>query len=59
MQRHRYRIEHVIDEDRGYRGSGFSHVIHFNHPTWHDDPNDPSTATRVKERSAPRSRGTR
>jgi len=25
-------------------------VIHFNHPTWRDDPNDPSTATRVKER---------
>jgi len=25
-------------------------VIHFNHPTWRDDPNDPSTATRVEER---------
>jgi hypothetical protein len=24
-------------------------VIHFNHPTWRDDRNDPSTATRVKE----------
>lgn len=22
-------------------------VIHFNHPTWRDDRNDPSTATRV------------
>ena len=22
-------------------------VIHFNHPTWRDDPNDPATATRV------------
>lgn len=25
-------------------------VIHFNHPTWRDDRNDPSTATRVNER---------
>lgn len=25
-------------------------VIHFNHPTWRDDRNDPSTATRVDER---------
>jgi hypothetical protein len=25
-------------------------VIHFNHPTWRVDPNDPSTATRVNER---------
>ncbi|MBV9203710.1 MAG: hypothetical protein JO320_15470 [Alphaproteobacteria bacterium] len=25
-------------------------VIHFNHPTWRDDRNDPSTATRVGER---------
>ena len=24
-------------------------VIHFNHPTWRDDRNDPSTATRVDE----------
>jgi hypothetical protein len=24
-------------------------VIHFNHPTWRDDRNDPSTATRVNE----------
>jgi hypothetical protein len=24
-------------------------VIHFTHPTWRDDPNDPSTATRVNE----------
>jgi hypothetical protein len=24
-------------------------VIHFNHPTWRDDRDDPSTATRVKE----------
>jgi hypothetical protein len=25
-------------------------VLHFNHPTWRDDRNDPATATRVKER---------
>jgi hypothetical protein len=25
-------------------------VIHFNHPTWRDDRNNPSTATRVNER---------
>jgi hypothetical protein len=27
-------------------------VIHFNHPTWRDDRNDPATATRVDERKA-------
>lgn len=26
------------------------HVVHFNHPTWRDDRNDPATATRVGER---------
>ena len=25
-------------------------VIHFNHPTWRDDRNDPATATRVDRR---------
>jgi hypothetical protein len=25
-------------------------VIHFTHPTWRDDRNDPATATRVGER---------
>jgi len=25
-------------------------VIHFNHPTWRDDRNDPLTATRVNGR---------
>jgi hypothetical protein len=25
-------------------------VLHFTHPTWRDDPNDPSTATRINER---------
>ena len=27
-------------------------LIHFTHPTWRDDRNDPSTATRVGERKA-------
>ena len=25
-------------------------IIHFHHPTWRDDQNDPATATRVNER---------
>jgi len=25
-------------------------VIHFHHPTWRADPNDPSTATRQNEK---------
>ena len=25
-------------------------VIHFNHPTWRSDQNDPATATRVNQR---------
>jgi hypothetical protein len=29
-------------------------VIHFNHPTWRDDQNDPSTATRVNGRKVRR-----
>jgi hypothetical protein len=28
-------------------------VIHFNHPTWRNDRNDPSTATRVNEHKKP------
>lgn len=28
-------------------------VIHFNHPTWRSDRNDPATATRVNERKVP------
>jgi len=27
-------------------------VIHFNHPTWRADRNDPATAARVNERRA-------
>ena len=27
-------------------------VLHFNHPTWRDDRNDPATATRVNEQKA-------
>jgi len=30
-------------------------VIHFNHPTWRNDRNDPTTATRVNERKVSRS----
>jgi hypothetical protein len=29
-------------------------VLHFNHPTWRDDRNDPSTGTRVNERKVRR-----
>ena len=29
-------------------------VVHFNHPTWRDDRNDPATATRVNERKVRR-----
>jgi hypothetical protein len=29
-------------------------VLHFNHPTWRDDRNDPATATRVNERKVRR-----
>ena len=31
-------------------------VIHFNHPTWRRDRNDPSTATRINERKVPKPR---
>jgi hypothetical protein len=31
-------------------------VLHFNHPTWRDDPNDPTTATRVNGRKVRRRR---
>jgi hypothetical protein len=30
-------------------------VIHFNHPTWREDRNDPATATRIKERKVVKS----
>jgi hypothetical protein len=29
-------------------------VIHFNHPTWREDRNDPATATRIAERKVRR-----
>ncbi len=38
----------VFDEAAASYNGDF--VIHFNHPTWRDDRNDPSTATRVNER---------
>ncbi len=40
--------EIVFDEAVASYNGDF--VLHFNHPTWRDDPNDPSTATRVDER---------
>ncbi len=36
--------------DRAVASYNGDFVIHFNHPTWRDDPNDRLTATRVKER---------
>jgi hypothetical protein len=49
-----------IDRTSHRRGSGMpddavasyngDHVIHFNHPTWRGDRNDPATATRVDGR---------
>ena len=36
--------------DRAVASYNGDFVIHFNHPTWRDDPNDRSTATRVNER---------
>jgi hypothetical protein len=36
--------------DRAVASYNGDFVIHFHHPTWRDDQNDPSTATRVNER---------
>jgi hypothetical protein len=38
----------VFDEAAASYNGDF--VLHFNHPTWRDDRNDPTTATRVNER---------
>jgi hypothetical protein len=43
-------IQELTDEDRSYSGStsyNGDFVIHFSHPTWRDDRNDPATATRI------------
>jgi hypothetical protein len=48
------RIGQLIFDDAVVSYNG-DHVIHFNHPTWRSDRNDPSTATRVdgRRRSLP------
>jgi len=43
------RIGRLIFDDAAVSYNGDC-VIHFNHPTWRDDRNDPSTATRVNGR---------
>ncbi|HUK34470.1 MAG TPA: hypothetical protein VLV86_11190 [Vicinamibacterales bacterium] len=42
------RIGHLVFSDGVVSANG-DRVVHFNHPTWRDDRNDPSTATRVNE----------
>ncbi len=39
-----------ITFDRAVASYNGDHVIHFNHPTWRQDRNDPTTATRVDGR---------
>ena len=36
--------------DRAVASHNGDAVIHFSHPTWRDDRNDPATATRVNGR---------
>ena len=43
------RIGQMVFSDATVSANG-DRVVHFNHPTWRDDRNDPSTATRVNER---------
>ncbi len=40
----------TISFDRAVVSYNGDFVIHFHHPTWRDDQNDPATATRVNER---------
>jgi len=40
----------TITFDRAVASYNGDFVIHFNHPTWREDENDPATATRVNER---------
>jgi hypothetical protein len=40
----------TITFDRAVVSYNGDFVIHFHHPTWRDDQNDPATATRVNER---------
>jgi hypothetical protein len=46
---HWQRIGRLIFDDAVVSYNG-DHVIHFNHPTWRGDRNDPATATRVDGR---------
>jgi hypothetical protein len=39
----------TITFDRAVVSYNGDFVIHFHHPTWRDDQNDPATATRVNE----------
>ena len=43
------RIGQMVFSDAVVSANG-DRVVHFNHPTWRDDRNDPSTATRVNEK---------
>jgi hypothetical protein len=43
------RIGQMVFSDAVVSSNG-DRVVHFNHPTWRDDRNDPSTATRVNEK---------
>jgi len=43
------RIGQMVFADAVVSSNG-DRVVHFNHPTWRDDRNDPSTATRVNEK---------
>ncbi len=40
----------AITFDKAVASYNGDFVLHAHHPTWRDDPNDPSTATRVNER---------
>ncbi len=46
------RIGQLIFDDAVVSYNG-DHVIHFNHPTWRGDRNDPATATRINGRRRP------
>jgi hypothetical protein len=43
------KIGELVFSDAAISANG-DRVLHFNHPTWRDDRNDPATATRVNER---------
>jgi hypothetical protein len=47
------RIGQLVFLDAAISANG-DRVVHFNHPTWRDDKNDPSTATRVNEQKVRR-----